>query len=247
MNPSSTEYRLPRCLLELGIVCAVLFGLMGIVSTAAALFNFDGSFPHPVAAAVVCGVFWSTMTLLSGYLILAYYRCRLTISSEAVRITGCFRTHEIKVASVTRALWQSLFQGGSLVLFEGDRRVTIHFGSYTHQDRAELIQYFRTALAGCAQEGWEQFEATCLPAPVDYTKVRATMQRTWRFTLIAWGLAIPLMYAILIWTKLNDALPNGNWLVVALFPPVSAGLFIGLVWLAVRENLEQARPRGQDG
>jgi hypothetical protein len=252
MDPQSlpaepTEYRLSRHALEIGVVGALLFGLAGIFSTVVALANADGSFRHPVAAAVVFGVGWSCLTLLGCWLILAYCRHRLSVGPEMVRVTGCFRTREVRPAAVTRAVWKSLFKGGSLVLYECDSRATIHFGNYTFQERAELIRLFRTALAEHIQEGWKRFQSSCVPPQVDYKELRSKIRGHLRFAVIAWAAAIPAMYVILIWQKLAGGLPNGSWVVVALLPLGIAGAVVGLMWLVARGNLAMARGRQDAG
>jgi len=238
-----TEYRLSRHFLELGVVHALLFGLAAILSTAVALSNMDSSFRHPVAAAVIFGGFWSGLTLLSCWLILAYCRHRLSASPKMVRVTGCFGTRAVQLVAVTRAVWKSLFKGGSLVLYERDSRVPIHFGNYTFQERAALIRLFRTALAEHLQEGWQRFQSSCMPPQVEYKELRSKIRGHLRFALIAWAIALAAMYAILICLKLADGLPNGNWVVVALLPLAIMGSFVGLMWLAARGDLASAHSR----
>src|SRR5207249_308707 len=142
-----TEYRLSKHVLELGVVSALLFGLAGVGSSGVALWNVDGSFPHPIAAAVVCGSFWTLMTVLSGWPILAYARHRLLVGSQFVRIADCFSTRELPLGSITRAVWRPDSTGGSLVLHGAGRSVRVRFSNYTFQECAELIQFFHGALA----------------------------------------------------------------------------------------------------
>jgi hypothetical protein len=243
-----TEYRLSRHALEVGVVCAVLFGLAGVLSVAVALSNADGSFRHPVTAAVIFGVFWSCMTLLiSGWLILAYFRYRLSASPEIIRLTGCFRTREVRLTAVTRAVWKSLLSGGSLTLYGHESRLTIHFGNYTFQERAELIRLFRLAVAEDIQEGWARFQSRWTPPQVDYKAFRSKMYGHLRFAVIAWATALPAMYAILIWAKLAGGFPHLSWVAVALLPLAIAGVMVGLMWLAARGDLARARGRQDAG
>jgi hypothetical protein len=240
------EYRLSRHALEVGVVAVALFGLMGVLSVTAALLNSDGSFRHPVAAAVTFGVLWSCFVLLGFWLILIYSRHRLFVDPTTVRVTGCFVTRKVCLANVTHVAWKS-FKHGTLVLKEPSSIVKIGFGNYTFQERLELIHFFREALAGREQEGWERFESRCMPPQVDYKELRSQMHGHLRFAAIAFAAAIPLMYAILIWLKFADGLPNGNWFVVAILPLAIAGAILGMMWLAARGDLERARSRHDSG
>lgn len=241
------EYRLSRHALEVGVVASSLFGFMGILSVIAALSNFDGSFGRPVTAAVTLGLGWSCLALLGGWLILAYARHRLFVDSAIVRVTDCFTTRQIRLANVSRAVWKSFVKNGTLILYENTTIVKIGFGNYTFQERLELIRFFRTALADHSQDGWESFESRCMPAQVDYEEVRSRIHGLLRFAAIAWAVAILPMYAILIWLKLADGLPNGNWFVVAILPLAIAGAILGMMWLAARGDLARARGRQDSG
>jgi hypothetical protein len=240
---AATEYRLSRHSLEVGVACALLFGLAGALSVAVALSNLDGSFRHPIAAAAIFGVLWLCPTALGGWLIAAYFRYRLSVSADTIRVTGCFQTRQVRLAVVTRAVWKSLIRGGSLVLYERDSRVTIRFDNHRFQERAELIRLLRTALAEETQEGWERFQARCTPPQVDYQVLQTEIHRLLRFALIAWATALPIMYAILIWTKLAGEVERLHWVAVALFPLATAGLIMAGMWLAARGDLDRARDR----
>jgi hypothetical protein len=241
------EYRLSTHVLEVGVVAVVLFGLMGIVSVTAALLNSDGSFRHPVAAAVIFGAGWSCLVLLGVWLILAYSRHRLFVDPTMVRTTGCFATRQVYFANVTHVAWKSVIKHGSVVLTEPSSTAKIGFGNYTFQERLELIHCFREALAGRDHEGWEKFESRCMPPEVDYKDLRSQVYGHLRFAAIAFAAAIPLMYAILIWLKLADGLPNGNWFIVAILPVAIGGAFLGMMWLAARGDLARARDRDESG
>jgi hypothetical protein len=62
-----------------------------------------------------------------------------------------------------------------------------------------------------------------------------------RFAAIAWAIALPSMYALLIWLKTEGGLPNVNWLFVAFCPPGYAGSILGGMWLCERTALARAR------
>jgi hypothetical protein len=110
-----------------------------------------------------------------------------------------------------------------------------------------LIQLFRTALAEDVQEGWERFQSRCMPPQVDYKELRSEMHGHLRFAVIAWAMALPAMYAILIWAKLAGGFPHFSWFVVMVLPLGIVGLMIALMWLAARGDLGRARGRQDAG
>jgi len=237
------EYRLSKHTLELGVVAVSLCGLMGVLSVAAALMNADGSFRHPLAAAVTFGVLWSCFLLLGVCLILMYARHRLFVDPTTVRLTGCCVTRQVRLTNLTHVAWKSFVKDGTLILREHSSIVKVGFGNYTFEERRELIHFFREALAGHNQEGWERFESRCIPPKVDYKEVRSQIHGHLRFAAIAWAAAIPCMYAILIWEKLAGGMPNRNWVVVAILPLATAGAMLGIMWQAARGDLARARSR----
>ena len=83
---------------------------------------------------LIFGVLWLCPTALGGWLIAAYFRYRLSVSADTIRVTGCFQTRQVRLAVVTRAVWKSLIRGGSLVLYERDSRVTIRFDNHRFQE-----------------------------------------------------------------------------------------------------------------
>lgn len=238
---SGRQYRHSRHSLEIGVATVVLFCLMGVGSVTAALLNSDGSFRYPTAAAVIFGSFWSCMVLVGVWLILIHSRHRLFVDSTTVHVTGCFTTQQVRLANLTKATWKSF--GGSLVIKEHCNIVKIGFGNYTYEEQRELIHFFREALAGREQDGWEQFESRCMPPQVDYKELRAQMQGHLRFAAIAFAAAVPFMNAILIWLKLNEGLPKGNWIVVAILPLAISGAVLCTMWIAARGDLARAKSR----
>jgi hypothetical protein len=89
---------------------------------------------------------------------------RQFVSRKFVRVTHCFRTSEIQLPEVVRAVWQSSYFGGSLVLIDSSHKVEIQFLSVRSRERLELIGFFRTTISQDIQEGWERFDFLCVPA-----------------------------------------------------------------------------------
>jgi hypothetical protein len=193
---SGKEYWLPKHYLALGIASAVLFALMGIGSTLAALLNIDGSFLYPVPTAIFFGCAWSGFAFLGGWLILAYYRERLFVSPQLVRTTGCFRTRQVHLPAVFRAVWKSWYRGGGLVLYDPAGKVAIHFGNYLAGEQAELIPFFRETLGEQTQVGWDRFESCCVPQSAAFLQ-RQERERQWSYVLLP--IVSAMLVALSVW------------------------------------------------
>jgi hypothetical protein len=62
-----------------------------------------------------------------------------------------------------------------------------------------------------------------------------------RFTLTAWAIALPIMYASLVGIKVGYELPDRLWTPILVFPLIWALLCAGGMWLAVRTSLANIR------
>jgi hypothetical protein len=147
--------------LYLAVGTLVLFLAAAVGSVWLALANPDGSFAHPMAAAVFFTCGWGGMALLSLYLLVAYFRMSVLAAEGAVRINGVFRRRTVVLPEVTRAVWRGWPAGGCLVLYGRAGRVTLRFGSY--HGAQELVGIFRDNLPPEVQEGFSRFEAMNTP------------------------------------------------------------------------------------
>ena len=66
LSTGQDGYRPRRYYLIVGIVGAIFYSTMAIVSVVAAYWNIDGSFARPLLAAIIFGTFWCAMLLLVG-------------------------------------------------------------------------------------------------------------------------------------------------------------------------------------
>jgi hypothetical protein len=177
----------------------------------AAAWNIDGSFRHPILAAMFLGAFWSLLVLMYCWLILAYCRHRLVASSDSVRVTNCFTYRHAELANVQSAVWRSFPRSGALVLVTESTSVKVYFGNYTVAERLELIQFFRSLLNSDKQVGWIRFSDRCVPTEVDPERQKSEIRRHLSFALVAWVAAMPAMYALLVWHKVAGGLPRRSF------------------------------------
>jgi hypothetical protein len=157
-------YRLGRQYVVLGIVCTAGFLAMDIVSVYVSCWNVDGSFARPKLAALICGVFWSSWTLLGLWLIVAYFRERLFVTTDSITQHGCIRKRTINFPDVVHVVWKRLPQGGSVVVRIQLARIKIYLANSTRVERDQLIVCLRSAFSPDIQEDWSQFlEYRCQP------------------------------------------------------------------------------------
>ncbi|MDM8005086.1 MAG: hypothetical protein QUV05_02895 [Phycisphaerae bacterium] len=163
MNHDSDRcFRLERRFLHIGVVCTIFFFLFGVGSSAAALWNVDGSFGRPRETALVFGVFWACFTGLGIGLILRSVRSRLYIGPRSVRELGVFRVRAMCFDGLSAARWRVFLRGGSLVLRGRDGKLTLDFASFSPADRREMIELLRNRIDERIQEDWARFESRIL-------------------------------------------------------------------------------------
>jgi hypothetical protein len=151
----------PRYYLYLAIGALVLFVGATTGSVWLALPNPDGSFAHPVTAAVVFTCGYGSIALLALYLLVACFRTSVVTTEGVVRINGAFRCRTVVLAEVTRAVWRGWPAGGSLVLYGPTCRVALSFASY--RGGQQLAGVFRDSLPAEVQHGFGRFEAMNAP------------------------------------------------------------------------------------
>jgi hypothetical protein len=144
-----------------GAICTSGFIVLGVGSFLAAWWNIDGSYRHPRPTAIGFGMFWSCWVALGGWILLAYSRERLVISTDQIRQSGCFRTRSMLHDEVKSARWRRFFgRGGSLVLRSATTKIVVHFDIFTDVEQADLRIIFRSILDDRVQENWESYEAS---------------------------------------------------------------------------------------
>jgi hypothetical protein len=138
---------------------------MGVASTLGAYWNIDGSFPRPKLDALICGVIWSSFTLLAVWIIFAYFRERLYLASKTVIQHGIIRSRTIHSEDVVHINWRRWPAGGSIVVQTPSAKIKIELGNYTREEREEIIRFFRERFASELQNNWPRFEARRLSPP----------------------------------------------------------------------------------
>ncbi len=158
MEPQWTHcYRMRPYYRNLAVVCTIAFAVMGGVSTAAAYFNFDGSFPNPGLAAWIFAVFWSAWVLLGAWLLLVYCRYRLFTNATSLRQVGLVRERYAQFDLVQELRWRRFPEGGSVRLAGPFGVVKIELANFNSAERTQLISFLRGAVDLSRQTGWEAF------------------------------------------------------------------------------------------
>lgn len=154
MDGASTRcYRMRPYFRNVGIICTVFFTVVGVVSTYAAYFNIDGSFPNPELAALVFAAVWSAFALLGVWLLLLYRKYRLCINESSLRQTGILRDDQADLSLVDRLEWPRSPSSGNVRLSGMFGVVKIPLGSL--EDREEVTKFLREAIDQSKQTGWD--------------------------------------------------------------------------------------------
>lgn len=176
--PEQSEqiYRMKRSLRDVGIVGIVCFVGMAILSATVALLNPDGSFKHPMLAAVVFSSGFGLFSLTGWWLLLTYYRYRLLLSSTSIRQVELFRSHAVSIQSIHEAKWRLRPRSGSIAISFPEGKVKIEFDPFTRADRQRIISFLRDQLPAESHRNWEAFHERFLaPNPDrDRQQIRAT-------------------------------------------------------------------------
>jgi hypothetical protein len=193
-EPEVWVYKLPKSYLVLGLFGLIFFTLATVGGVALPLVNPDGSFTRPVEFAIVAGLVFGGFTLLSIYMLVAYRRERLYVSSAGIRAVGVFRSRAALFAEVARAVWRSWPRGGSIVLHTAEGRLAIDFANY--EGGKELAPFLRATLPTDVQSNYERYESTNVRASVAFQQLRERNNRTAAWMLPVCGLAL---IALAVW------------------------------------------------
>ena len=79
----------------------------------------------------------------------------------------------------------------------------------------------------------------------DYKQIRNEIRGHLRFAAVAWGIALPLMYAIIFWSTTSSGLPQRDWAFVAFAPIGIVASFLSMMWFAAYGDLKRARIRDE--
>jgi hypothetical protein len=140
-----------------GIMGAIFFPTVGVVSTVSACLNLDGSFASPVLAAVTFAAFWSGFTLLSVWALAAYFRERLVLGKSRIVRRGVFRLRTLAVGDVQEVRWHTRPRGGGITARTRSEKVTISLENFTWGNAWAIVRFFRDQLPRPIQHNWRDF------------------------------------------------------------------------------------------
>lgn len=144
--------------LVFGVVCMVFYSGAACASTFAAWTNIDGSFRFPIPSAIFFGSFWSAWSLLSLWIIIAYFRERLVVEKRTITQRGVLVTRVIQSDEIVAIRWRQQPRGGKVVLYStSGRSLSIYLSNFTPAERDELINLLHRAAPLERQQGWHDF------------------------------------------------------------------------------------------
>ena len=178
-----------RHALFITVVCILGFFCLTVASLWLGFDNPDETLRDPITFAVALGCFWSGMTILSVFQLVAYRRMRVFTSSTVVRTIGVFRDRTVVLAEVTRAMWHRWPIGGLLVLHAPRSCVVFKFINYANGE--ELARFFRESLPQRVQHNFQH---------------RASVGTIVLLAVLGAG-----TIALAIWDPFGGAIGGGRW------------------------------------
>jgi hypothetical protein len=144
--------------LAIGVVCLAFYSGAACASSFAAWTNIDGSFRFPIPSAIFFGSFWSAWSLLSLWIILAWFRERLIIEKRTITQRGVVFTRVIQIHEIAAVRWMKKpFAGKVLLDSNSGRSLRIDLRNFTPAERDELINLLHRAAPLERQQGWHEF------------------------------------------------------------------------------------------
>src|SRR5262249_55133429 len=132
--------------------------------------------------------FFASLGLL---LVWEYFRKRLIVGSDFVRLRGLFTTRSLRFDDVSAAEWGR--RHGRLTLHGGDQKLVIDFGSFSKADGRECIALLHSALPNTTQTDWMEFQSRSGILPLAHSRTFFTEE-----TLRCQGQVL-LVYSGILW------------------------------------------------
>jgi len=138
-------------------------------------------------------IVWGSFTLLGLWLILAYFKERLTLTGETICQVGVIRTKSMPFDAVQELTWRLHPQGGSCILTSMDTKIKLEFGNFTRDDRTELIICLRQRVAVDLQSNWDSFHEQYIAHSPDRSQKQQAA--SWILVFVLFGFAV--LFAVL--------------------------------------------------
>jgi len=242
MNES---FRLRRSILVQGVLSTLVCLAATVGSTSVAFIDEPAKHgferEHSVAIVVGMGlVVFGGMTLLSLYMLRAYYVEHVAVVGTAVSVTTVFQKRDFDAAAVDKLTWKLQPVGGKIDFCVSNRRTKVELSGYSEEDRLRMIRLFRALIPEEKQVDWRLFcQKIALPlrdrcslspggklaSPASAGEVVITRARYDRMAAVL--LPASLVPAVAYW-----------WTTGA---PVSLVLpaFVGFLWLFLRYSIRR--------
>ena len=148
--------RLRKGIRTTGIVCLLFFLSIGIASFVVGFFLEPppNARINPIYVAIGFACFWSAMSSLAIWLLLTFWRGRVSLTDESVTQQGVLRTATIRFDEIERVTWKPA--PSQIRLHTPTSRLKIDLSTIELADRLWLIRKMRDVQKP-AHDGWEMF------------------------------------------------------------------------------------------
>ena len=146
------EFRLSRGILGIGLVCLVFFTAMLVTTFAMS----DGAVPpdRVLWLRIMGATVWGMMFVLSVYLLLGYWRERLTVDQDSVTARGILKTVSVEFRDITEVNWWCL---AGVKLRTPDVTLSLGLQSYPRDVRVLVAEQIKRHCSNMVEKNWEAF------------------------------------------------------------------------------------------
>lgn len=148
--------RLKRGIFTTGILCLLGFLAMGTFSVATTMLAPPPKARlDPIYMAIFFGLFWGAWSCLAIWILLTYWRERLTVTDENVIQRGVIRTQVVGFDEIKSLIWKP--SPPQVRLIAETTRVKIHLANFEPTDQLWSIRQLQQRIPESVQDGWEVF------------------------------------------------------------------------------------------
>jgi len=111
----------------------------------------------PATAAYMALAVYGSMTLLSAYVLLAYFVEHIGFYGTTIVIRSVFQNKQFDVSSIQELCWISRSKGGKLRVRTTTDKAILHLHGFSREDKLQIIHILRQIVPRDLQIGWNEF------------------------------------------------------------------------------------------
>jgi hypothetical protein len=157
-----SEFRLRKGILYQGLAFTLI--CLAVTLLHCALFFIENPQAHGFKdkqavknVAYFCLVVYGSFTLLSAYVLTAYFVEHIGFYGTMICIRSVFQNKQFDVSSIQELRWISRSKGGKLRLRTTTNKAILHLHGFSKEDKLQIIHILRQLVPLDVQTGWNEF------------------------------------------------------------------------------------------